>query len=239
MNILESFSDFLWPRCCRLCGRPSDRDGRHLCSACLERLPFITQFGCCRICGRAGDPAGGEYLCGDCLDQPRYFDRAASALDYAGLGSELLTEFKFRGGLYLRADLVDFLEAAAEARVALDKVDLVVPVPLALPRRLNRGYNQSAVLAKEFARRRKLKYAEVLSRRWLSPKQSSLDEAARRENVRNLFRVRRPAAVAARSVLVIDDVMTTGATLDEIARLLKGAGARHVLAVTLCRTLRD
>ena len=239
--MIEKVLDLIWPRTCGVCERPVDRPGRHLCSECLNRIPFIPTEGCCRVCGRAIEGQRAEFLCDDCLgrDAPA-FDRAASAVRFEAETRELLLGYKFNRKLWLRDDLTDWIEAAARARFDVTSVDLVLPMPITVFHRLDRGYNQSAYLAEALAKRLDRRYAaDVLKRKGRPKRQSELSEAERRENARDTFEVRRPEFVRGRTVLVVDDIMTTGSTLSECARELKSAGAWRVWCLTVARSIRS
>ena len=232
--------DLVWPRRCAVCGLPSDRPRRHVCSECLNRLQFVPTDGCCARCGRAAEGLDGEFLCSDCRAERPSFDRAASVLGFIGEARELVNAYKFRNGLWLRDDFVDWLEAVANVRFRVGEIDLVVPMPSTVLHRLDRGYNQCAYLASALAKRLGRPYAGSVLRRKGSPeRQGTLRESERRENVVDTFEVRRPEKVKARTVLVVDDIMTTGSTLSECSAELKRAGAARVWCVTLARSFRS
>ena len=238
--MLAEIIDFIWPRRCEVCGRPVDRPGRHFCSDCLNRLPFTPTDGCCGRCGRTAEKLSGEFLCEDCRKVQPAYDRAASALSFEGDASEAVNAFKFRKHLWLRDDLVDWMEAVARARFRVGEVDVVVAMPSTLWHRLDRGYNQCAYLARTLAKRLKRPYVPFAMRRKGNPKrQGRLTEEERRENVIGTFGVWRAKAVRGKTVLVVDDIMTTGSTLSECAAELKRAGAARVWCVTIARSHRS
>ena len=238
--MIEKILDFIWPRTCEACGRPVDRPGRHFCSDCLNRLPFTPTDGCCRRCGRAAEKLDGEYLCTDCRANRPSFDRAASALQFDGPAREALNAFKFEFHLWLRDDLADWLEGMARAHFKVGEIDLVVPMPSTLWHRINRGYNQCAYLARALAKRLGKPYAPFVLRRKGNPKkQGMLTEEERRTNVIGTFGVLRPRAIVGKTVMVVDDIMTTGSTLSECAAELKRSGAARVWCVTLARSHRS
>lgn len=224
-----------------MCGSPVDRPARHVCSSCLMRMPFVPQMGCCAVCGRAVAGLESEYLCEDCSGAGRpHFDRAASVFRFEGKARRMLLDFKFNRHLWLRDDFVDWLEAALRARFDGAAVDLVLPMPTTIFHRADRGYSQCAYLAKPLARRiDRLYQANILRRTGHPKRQSDLSEQERRENAKDTFAVRHPELVCGRTVLVVDDVMTTGATLSECARTLKAFGAWRVWCLTLARSIRD
>ena len=181
----------------------------------------------------------GEFLCADCREHAPSFDRAASALHFDGDAREAMNAFKFRNHLWLRDDLVDWLEAMTRVRFKVDEIDIVVPMPSTLWHRMDRGYNQCAYLAKALAKRLEKPYAPDAVRRKGRPRrQGGLTEEDRRMNAIGTFAVRRPDAVRGRTVLVVDDIMTTGSTLSECAAELKRSGVSRVWCATLARSLR-
>ena len=210
-----------------------------MCSDCLMRLPFVPTDGCCRRCGRDVPGLDREFVCEDCRTHAPAFDRVASALRFENEARQMMLDFKFRRHLWLRDDFADFLEGIARARFKVGEIDLVLPMPSTLPHRLDRGFNQCDYLAKALAKRLEKPFEKRVLRRVGSPeRQSRLSEDERRENVKGTFSVRRPDPVKDLTVLVVDDIMTTGSTLSECARALKAAGAVRVWCVTLCRSIR-
>ena len=205
------------------------------------RLPFVPTDGCCRVCGRQAVGLDGEFLCDDCRGPDRpHFDRAGSALRFENEARQMILDFKFNRHLWLRDDFADWLEAAARTRFKVGEIDLVLPMPTQFFHRIDRGYNQCDYLAGALAKR----LGKPLARRTVGrvgrfERQGGLNEERRRENVIGTFDVRRPRRVAGRTVFVVDDIMTTGATLSECARTLKDAGASRVWCLSLARTVRD
>lgn len=236
--MISRLLDFIWPRECEVCHRPVDRPGRYVCSECLMRLPFIPTEGCCRKCGRDVPELDREFRCQDCRESRPSFDRAASALRFAVDAREMLVAFKSKNHLWLRNDFADWLEATARARFLVEEIDLVVAMPSTWKRRYDRGYNQCDYLAAPLAKRLGVAFVKRAIKRTGNPKrQSTLSEEERKENVKGTFLVRKPAAVAGKTVMVVDDVMTTGATLSECAKALKVAGAKRVWCISLLRSL--
>ncbi len=231
--------DLVWPRDCAICERPVDRPGRHVCSDCANRLPFIATTGCCRVCGRAVEGQTAEYLCEDCRRDPPFFDRAASAVRFEAEARDLLLGYKFHRRLWLRNDLTDWMAAAARARFDVTAIDAVLPMPTTRRHRLDRGFNPCAYPARRLAKEWDRPFlGSVLFRVGSPERQSGLTEDERRENVRGTFAVGNSGRVRGRTVLLVDDVMTTGATLSEGARALKEAGARRVWCLTAARSVR-
>ncbi len=202
------------------------------------RLRFTPHTGLCRKCGRDAIGLDGEFLCEDCRVHRPHFDRVASVLRFEGEARELVNSFKFREGLHLAPDLVDWLEALARVHFKLDEIDAIVPIPATLGHRWLRGYNQCAVLASGLSKRLS-KPARPLLRRIGHPRrQGLLREDERRKNVLGTFACRVRESSAFRTVLLVDDIMTTGSTLSEAAKTLKAGGVERVWGLTLTRSLR-
>jgi ComF family protein len=215
------------PSLCEVCRQWSR--GR-LCSSCQTR--FATPLPRCDRCALRLD--GGAALCGVCLREPPPQQRCRCVADYAFPWDGLIADFKFRD----RVDLAPAL-AALLAQVSTAGPDLVLPVPLS-PRRLaQRGYNQAWELARRVARTRRLQAdAQLLMRPVDTAHQADLPRAARLANLRAAFVVdtRRRSLLQGRHVALVDDVLTTGATVHEAASALLRAGAAAVDVWVLART---
>ena len=207
----ERLKDVLWPRTCavRDCGRPSDRPGSYICSRCYDTLPWYDEF-------------------------------AKSAFAYLEPVAQLINAYKFNGAEYLADDFAAALECSFRKKHDVAAVDAVVPVPLH-PRRLaKRGYNQSGLLAAAFAKgigRLCDETSLVRIRDTEHQSRSSGDE--RRRNLQGAFRVVDASRIRGRTVVLIDDVMTTGATLEECSAALYDGGAYKVIPFVLAKALMD
>ena len=242
VNIIQNCFDLIWPRVCEICGKEVEEPARHICASCLMRIPFVPQVGCCSICGRPVIGLECDYLCEDCANAPTRpaFDRAGSVFRFEGDARQIVLDYKFNRHLWMCDDLVSWLFAALNVRFNVPAIDLVLPMPSTLFHRIDRGYNQCAYLAKPLARLIERKYDDTILRRKGHPKrQSNLTAEERRKNAIGTFRVQHPERIRGRTVLVVDDVMTTGSTLSECAKELKAAGAYRVWCITLARSIRD
>jgi ComF family protein len=199
-----------------------------LCAACDAELPRLRR-PCCPVCGletRAGE------VCGRCLSRPPAYDATVAALAYAFPADVLVQALKFRGELALAPVLGELLAARLSPAA---RVDAVLPVPLAAARLRARGFNQALEIARAPARAAGSPLEPRLAERVLdTAEQAALAPAERAKNVRGAFRCAR--ALAGASVALVDDVMTTGATLEELAATLKRAGAARVVNWVLART---
>lgn len=232
--------DFCFPRRCAGCGLKwvTSAEGCW-CEDCLKGLAWIAP-PLCPCCGLPflDSPASPDHLCGDCLQGSFAFDSARSAVLYSGVVRDRIHQLKFGHRLYWVPALAQLMEAVFRGDNALPPADLAVPVPLHTKRLRQRGFNQSALLAGRLGRSTggRVRYDILARRRWTAP-QTRLARQERLQNVRNAFEVRRPDLVEGRVVLLVDDVFTTGSTLNECVRTLKSAGAAAVHALTVARAL--
>jgi ComF family protein len=234
MRGLARVLDLLFPPRCPSCLRRSERV--ELCGECLAAIRLVAS-PLCPCCGLSFAGVGPDHRCARCLRRRPRFDRARACAVYrSGHPTpviDMIHRFKYGREVGLGPVLGGFL--ADRCPLPVDH-DIVIPVPLHIDRLRWRGFNQAAVLARAVARRHRRPIdAWVLARRDPTSPQVGLDAADRLRNVRGAFAVRDAAAVCRRSVLLIDDVMTTGATVDECARTLRRAGARRVDVAVLAR----
>jgi ComF family protein len=229
---LRRLSLRLLPPRCLLCRAPGV-EGRELCRACAGDLPW-NRVSCPRCALPLATPGGP---CGDCLQHPPVLDQLIAPFRYVYPLDGLVQRFKFQHDLAAGALLADLMGEFIHASSVIDpsRPNLLVPVPLH-PRRLReRGYNQSLELGRRFAPAFGLTIdGDALCRSRATAAQAQLDAAARRRNVAGAFRAD-PGRVRDRDVVLIDDVATTAATLNECARVLKQAGARTICAWVIAR----
>lgn len=224
--------DLIYPSACTGCGGEVPDSSTLLCTACLEAIPWLRDEGC-RRCWSELDFDGRCKLC-EGLDSAVVLVRSAAW--FSGCVPELIHALKYAR----RREIASLLAELANAGGSLDRLperpDLIVPVPLHWRRRIRRGFNQSQLIAGELsalcgiplAGRKVVRVRSTATQTRLSPEQ-------RRRNVAGAFVCRRRSELDGASVLVVDDVMTTGATLGEVARSLAEAGAKRVFAWTFAR----
>ncbi len=186
---------------------------------------------------------GHDHVCGDCIRNPPWFTRSRAAGIYRGVFMDLIHSFKYKGRLQLADPLGMLLLSVFLEHWRDSAVDLLLPVPLHLKRLRDRGFNQALLLVQNWpAVGRQLQRelprvnAHLLQRHRHTPPQTQMRRRQRQENIKNAFGVN-STALADKHVLLVDDVHTTGATLNECARVLRKASARRVDVLTLARTL--
>ena len=219
----EKLAGVLFGGSCFLC-----RGGARtlLCAQCDADLPRLEHA----LCPRCALESPGGAVCGRCLTHAPAYDTTYAALSYDFPADVLVHALKFRGELALAPLLAGFLAP----KVRNVSVDHVVPVPLSVERLRRRGYNQAVEIARHL--RKEALELSLCERTRDAPPQTELPYDERQRNVRGAFRSTR--SVDGARIAVVDDVMTTGATLDEIARTLKAAGAAHVENWVVARTFR-
>jgi ComF family protein len=223
----HSTATTLLPQDCFLCAAPSH--DRLLCPACATSLPYLTAERC-PVCAL---PTPGSNVCGACLKQAPHFDATQALFRYEFPLDRLVQSLKYAH----RLASADFLGQALAQLPTLLRPDLILPVPLAPARLAERGFNQALEIARPLARALgvPLAISHIHRRRDTAP-QASLPWKERRQNIRHAFEC--TMDLAGKTVLVVDDVMTTGATLDELARTLKAHGAARVENRVLARALK-
>jgi ComF family protein len=231
--LLRSWARRALPQSCELCAANSGT--RLVCPACEAALPQVAE-----ACPRCALPSAGGAVCGSCLVHPPPYDAVIAAYTYAFPVDRLLQALKYGG----RLALADWAAQALASRLramptglsqASGPAGALVPLPLAAARQRQRGFNQAQEIARHLSAALGLPVDPVLCRPRAAPPQASLPWSGRRRNVRGAFALDRP--VPGGHFVVIDDVMTTGATLAEAARALKHGGAARVDCWVVARTL--
>jgi ComF family protein len=227
----------LLPAPCLGCGEPLPAAGHALglCARCRGALAPLPRQACA-VCARplAAHALPEDYRCGACRESPPAFDRLLALWSYQPPLDAVVQGLKFRRLDYLGDHLAAALVEGLGGRLA--GFDGIVPVPLHWRRHLTRGYNQAERIARPLAGRLGLPCLPALRRHRATPPQSLLGKADRLSNLHRAFRVSRPERIRGLRILLVDDVATTGATLDAAASALERAGAAAVTALVAGRT---
>lgn len=229
LNGCTNFVHTFFPRHCVLCATPSH--DRPLCAACDADLPRHS-VPVCPVCAL---PALDGMVCGSCLRHPPAFGHTLAAFGYRFPIDHLLTAFKYAGDLALAEVLAEPLARCAAGH---PKPDLLVPMPLHPTRLKERGFNQALEIARPLSRWLDIPLgADACRRTRDTPAQAGLQWKQRRSNMRGAFAC--DLDLTGKKVAVLDDVMTTGSTLDELSRVLLRCGAAEVSAWVVARTLKQ
>lgn len=210
---------------CLLCGSAAPES--NLCSGCRADLPWLDA----NVCSSCAHPLPAPGLCGRCIAEPPHYDRVVAACRYAFPLDGLIQAYKYSGRLVAGTALASLLADRIGQRP-----DLIVPIPLTAQRLRERGFNQALELARALGRQTGVPvHAQLCVKTRDTPPQTRLPWKERRKNIRGAFVVE--GGVAGCHVAVVDDVLTTGATLSELARNLKRAGAVTVTGYVIARTV--
>lgn len=234
--------ELIFPETCLACGSPIGKKER-LCAECLSGITLLSDLDSCAACGipfgfykdSGNDGGDGGHLCGRCITEPFSFSKSRSIALYDGKLIDIIYEFKYRGKLGHGG----FLSGLLADNMPYDpgELDVIVPVPVHIKKLRSREYNQSAVLAINLGKSVGVRH-DLLGLRKIRDTRPQFEIEKgdeRRRNVKGAFSVADPGAFSGKSVLVVDDVFTTGSTSDECARALLKAGASRVSVLTVAR----
>lgn len=232
--------ELIFPPRCTVCDnlytKSSFRDKTHICHKCIEKVRF-TQDGSsnCKKCSRPIEP--NNILCAGCQVSSHSFDVAFSCVLYENEIRSSLLAYKFNDARYKYRNFAEIILSEVKRFSPFPPVDVICSVPVSKKRKKNRGYDHVAPIAKYISKKSDVPYCKgALLKIKDTPPQSTLSFKERQLSVRGAFKVTNPEAVRGKSVLLLDDIYTTGATVSEIARILKRAGATYVTVLTLCIT---
>ena len=234
-ELLQAAVSLLYPPTCTIC-REHVRAGEYLCNACEAKIVRIVP----PFCDRCSEPFEGSidtaFTCANCAHRTIHFDTAVATYRGRGIVRDVIHEFKYNRQIHLRHLVARWLRAALDdERLRDQEFDVIVPVPLHAARQRERGFNQASLLAELLSAETSISCIRLLKRVRYTTTQTALDRSERMENLHNAFRLRKNTDVRGLRVLLIDDVLTTGSTLSECARVLRHAGAKSVHAATAAR----
>ncbi|MCQ2551456.1 MAG: ComF family protein [Clostridia bacterium] len=230
-NIYMKILDFIYPNSiyCLCCGNAIDETRSYsLCDRCVRDIRWAAGRNC-RKCGKPLEDSWLGDRCADCMETFHSFDKGYCAMQYGIHGRALAMGYKYGGKTYMAS----FLAKAMADRLSIEdeKWDLLVPVATEREKERERGFDHAYLLASHLAREMNIKCLPALRRKKRTLTQKELDPVKRRENMRGAFQC--VLDVTDRDILLVDDVYTTGATVDECARVLKERGAARVDFVVL------
>lgn len=232
MEKLDRLEDFLFKsHACMCCGTECGDDTYRLCDTCKSKLKLIGE----KFCLKCGTKIDGDYdFCIECKNDVHEFDKARAIFVYDENSAPMILHFKYGGRpAYAKALGKMLYDRYNDSDIV---ASVVTYVPMPKEREKQRGYNQSHLLAKEFSFLSGIPLVNALVRTKNSEQQTKLSKSKRKENLLGSFAVTDKALVKGKDVLLIDDVVTTGATADECAKVLYKAGAREVSILALAKT---
>jgi ComF family protein len=234
---LARMLDLFFPRNCQFCAEPLAEEHRGVvCPACLAKAKRIEPPFCQRCALPFAGKLDKEFACGYCQDLKFHFSRAVAACRAEGVVRDCIHRFKYNREMYFERHLADWLIEAGQREIDWQLIGGIVPVPLFPRKERHREFNQAEQLSQALSRAvGRPVWCRQLRRVKETSTQTRLDKETRRANVRDAFAVRDGAVFAGQRVVLVDDVFTTGATLDSCARMLRQEGAVDVIALTVAR----
>lgn len=231
--VLETLRDLFFPLHCAGCG--TALKAGWFCKACREAIKPVPEPRC-DTCSQPFPGAMDRFVCVNCRGRAFHFQCAVAVMQSRGVLREVIHRMKYGGELWLAEPLGDFLEAGlTDERMEGEVFDAIVPVPLHALREREREFNQAEILARELAKRRGWPVLEVLKRERYTVTQTHFNRRRRMQNLRDAFSLQQNVRVQGKRLLLVDDVLTTGSTMDECARMLLEGGAQSVWALTVAR----
>lgn len=232
--IIQGMLGLVYPPRCQMCRENLDIfDRRVLCEICYNNIRLNTP-PFCKKCGKTG--FYDAYVCENCRTKIYYFDASYSVCIYDGVIRECIHNFKYNARLGLERLFKDLMIEFAEKYIDIRRYNWFIPVPLHRVKHRERTFNQSAILAAHLSKRFKIPVLKnSLLRTRLGKPQVMLPKNKRLEDIKNSFKIKNSSLLKDKSVLLIDDVFTTGATVNECSKILKEAGTSSIEILTLAR----
>jgi ComF family protein len=236
-EIIEGIVEFVFPSLCYVCKTKLQEEEISVCSSCLANLELITP----PYCVRCGKPSK-DTVCNDCILMPHKFQRVRALGRYRGVLRELILGFKYKRKLKIGKLLGKMLGEILKKEEIIEGIDFIIPVPIYKVRLRDRGFNQSEILAQEVSKITSIPilttnlvqvYPSVLQKELKGEKKEQLEK--RKKNVARVFKVKDSTVLKHKKILLVDDIYTTGATLDACSHTLLTSGASLVVCSVVGR----
>lgn len=247
MALFNHIVNLIFPAVCKQCGNPvsADTTTACFCNSCWDTLKWFD----CPCCPRCGLPYNSidsvscqgrtshGHLCGSCRENPLHFDKAISAGPYTGVLAEAIKLFKYRKKIHIGRALTEWAVESTTTWFSDEKLSLcIIPVPLYVKRLREREFNQSVIIASVLSERLGVSVVtDALIKLCHTRPQVELGRKDRNENVAGVFSVCKGTSLEGKDIILVDDVYTTGSTVNECAKVLKKHGAAHVSVFTIGR----
>jgi ComF family protein len=241
IEALNDVSDIIFsPQCLGCTEILHPQSGQLFCPVCKEKIKFITD-NFCPVCGITfSDSPAASHLCGNCMENKTYFSCARAVVSYETIILDVIHQFKYGNNISVGALLASFMADFSFPDVDFIGYSLIIPVPLHIKRLRQSGFNQSLILAQAFAKKWQILINfSLLKRHKFTLTQTGLNKTERKQNIKGAFEVNDKKKITGKNVILVDDVYTTGATINECAKTLTKAGAQKVTVLTLARVLQN
>jgi ComF family protein len=240
MKFASTLFQFLLPRQCPCCEKFLGESQNGFCSNCLSEIHWI-EPPFCSICGTPFISEGiKSHPCGACVTHLKYFTMARALGNYEGALQAAIHHWKYEGRTYLTPFFAEWMAEGLVRYWSADSFDLLIPTPLHFQRLRERGFNQALLLVKELSHRTGIPYRKkILQKKKPTIPQVNLSGPEREKGLRGAFHLIGEEELKGKSVLLVDDVYTTGATVNECSKVLLNGGAARVDVLTLAHTIRS
>lgn len=242
MNLSQALNDIgeiIFPPQCLGCAEILHPfTGQIFCPVCSDKIKFVSG-SICPVCGTTfSDSPAPDHVCGDCLENKTYFTCARSIFRYETFILEVIHQFKYGRNMSVGETLASYMAGFSFPDIDFTDYSMIIPVPLNIKRLRERGFNQSLILARAMGKKRQIPVNfSVLKRQKFTLTQAGSNRNERKQNIKGAFEVKDSKKIAGKNVIIIDDVYTTGATINECAKTLTMAGAKKVAVLTLARVI--
>lgn len=234
-DVLTAFINFIYPSSCLHCHISVGHGEGYFCKSCIAQFDLINPEERCPYCFSSDyDPQ--QRVCYPCFIEKPVFNRCAAAFDYQGPSASLILKMKYANQPYLAKGAGAYM-ALQFLKINWPLPDLIVPVPLTLVHQISRGYNQSLLLAESLGHILKCPVQQVLRRQWLDHSQAGMSKQQRLELEPDVFSIKKGVDIRDKIILLVDDVMTSGRTLNCCAEILHAGYPKDVYALSFCRAM--
>lgn len=228
--MIKFLKDMCFPISCICCDEFVDSEG--LCHKCWGKIKWIADPKC-KICGLPFEIDTGM-ICIECMNKQPFFDQAIAVLEYDDNSKDIILKFKHYDVTYISKQLAIWMNRVAENEIK--NSDMIIPVPIHFRKRLFRKYNQSELLAMELSKISGINYEpEILIKKRHTTAQEDLSKKERKKNIVGTFDVKKNNKLSGKKIILIDDVFTTGSTVNECSKILRKNGAKHIIVLTIAR----
>lgn len=238
-DVLNDLSDVMFPPQCLGCNEIIRSFDEHIfCSDCANKIHYVAG-SICQICGTTfPDSPAENHLCGDCLEKKPYFFHARAIFSYEDMMVNVIHQFKYKSNISVGEIMASFMASFSFPDIDFADYSLMIPVPLHIKRLRERGFNQSLILARALGQQKNIPVDfSLLKRNKFTLTQTGSNKKERQKNIKGAFDVSNKKKIINKNIILVDDVYTTGATVNECAKTLTKAGAGKVSVLTLARVL--
>ncbi|MFA5323765.1 MAG: ComF family protein [Smithella sp.] len=238
-EVFSNLSEVIFPPKCLGCAEIiKSSNGQIFCSTCNGEINFING-SICPVCGTTfSDSPAESHLCGDCLEKRPYFSYARAVFSYEDIILNAIHQFKYNRNISIGEMLASFMADFSFPGINYTDYCMIIPVPLHIKRLRERGFNQSLILARTIGEKQQIPVNfSLLKRKKFTLTQTGSNKKERKQNIKGAFEVSDPRKIVDKNIILVDDVYTTGATVNECAKTLIKAGAQRVSVLTIARVL--